>query len=320
MNLERNQQDRSTGIRRTRRGGGVSMDKYTSQIARNKERVRDALQPQSFTGRLRSEIVRRIPWTPLRNALEQAPIEDAINNLRGPLVDLYNDMGDIIREGRDLVEFHSDIRSSLDEVEKNPDDWELLRDLREKMREKGERDLNLRRNPDTEELMQEILEPDDPEKRNAIRGKTIFEAKELLTVSEIIANIGDTIAINTAQAFETGSSQYALLLNVRRAIGVIHRGGMDTIKAQEMRIQAWSTLEGQIEIMLLTGKLATEVQLLASEARVTVDADKLLALKERSESLREETFRALLPGGPAGASNALQAPSSKEDSELKETT
>lgn len=285
--------ERSVTTRPNRRSA-VNIEQYKSRIARNKDRMADAIKPQTFSGRLRAFVVSRIPITPLRTALEQAPLETAIHELRGPIVDLYNNMKNIIHEGRELVEFHGDIRDLLDDVEKDPKDDDALRMLRDKLREKAERDLQIQRDPDTEELLQQVLEPDDPTKKRELRDKTIFEAREVLGVSEIIARIGESIATNTAQTFESMNAQYALLLNIRKAVGVLHRSGADIIQAHDLRIQAFNTLTGQIDVLLVTARLASEVQQLAAEARVTVDADKVKALKERAESLREESFR-LLP-------------------------
>lgn len=281
--------------------GGINIERYKSQIARNRDRVKDIVAPHTFSGRLRSFVVSRIPFTPLRTALEQAPLEGAIHEMRGPIIDLYNNMGDIIREGRSLVEFHSDVRELLDETIAHPDDQEALRQLRDKLREKAEKDLNIQRDPDTEELLEQVLEPEDPERRAAIREKTIFEAQEVLAVSQTIAHIGENIATNTAQTFETMNSQYALLLDIRQAVNVLHRSGSDIIKAHDMKIQAFNTLTGQIDVLLVTAKLATEVQQLASEAQVTVDAEKIKVLRERAESLDSETAR-LLPS-KAGKNN-----------------
>lgn len=302
MNLERGPTARPT------RRSAVNIEQFKSRIAHNRDRMDGLIKPQSWSGRLRAFVVGRIPIATLRTALEQAPIESAIHELREPIVDLYNNMRSIIHEGRELVEFHGDIRDLLDDVEKNPEGEDSLRALRDKLREKAEKDLHIQRDPDTEELLQQVLEPDDLVRRGELRDKTIFEAREVLRVSEIIARIGENIATNTAQTFETMNALYALLLNIRKAVGVLHTAGADIIKAHDLRIQAFNTLVGQIDVLLVTARLATEVQQLAAEARVTVDAQKVKALSERAESLREESFRLLPQPTPTKGDGASSTP------------
>lgn len=290
-----------------RRGPGVDMGRIHSQIDRNRTRVRELVAPRTLRGKMRSFVVSRIPITPLRHALEQTPLEGAINELRPSIIDLYNNMGDMLREGKELVDFHNAIRELVDNAETQPDNDEALRQLRDKLREKAENDLNINRNPDTEQLLEQVLEPDNPEQKKKIREKTLFEAQQVLTVSETIAQIGDNIAVNTAQTFETMNAQYALLLDIRRAVTVLHRSGQDLMEAHELRINAFNTLDGQIDILLITAKLATEVQQLAAQAQVTVEADKIQALKLRADSLREQTL-GILPPKTNEAANQIEAP------------
>lgn len=280
-----------------RRRNSLNLIQVRNTIERNRKQGLEAIKPTTLSGRFRKAVVDRIPFTPLRTALEIAPLETAVNNLRGPVVDLYNNMGDIIREGRDMMESNEQISSLLQEVEQNPQDQGLLRQLRDLMREKAMEELNIQSNPDTEELMQEILEPEDPVKKQAIREKTIDEAKRLLDVTETVALIGDTLARHTAQTFETVAAEYAQLHHIRRAVKVLHKSGFDIIKAQEERINAFNTLSGQLDILLATTELASKVQKITEEGQRTFEAEEIKVLKQKAFELNERSYSSALPSG-----------------------
>lgn len=297
--------------RNIRGGKALNIKQYQEKLAQNSAKIGDALVPQTFTGRLRRAVVHRIPFTSLRESLEQRPIEGAIHELREPIIDLYNNLGDIIREGAELVEFHNDVRELFEDATLHPEDEEAVRALRDKLREKAEKDLNIKRDSDTEDLLAQVLEPDDPAAREERRKKTLFESEQVLSVAETIAHIGENIATITAQTYESMNAQYALLLNIRKMTNVLQRAGSDTINAQALRIEAFNTLVGQIDILLQSADYATEIAQLAEEAQVTVEAEKVKLLSDRAEALKKRTDR-MLPQRTDNAKKQLTATASTE--------
>lgn len=278
-----------------RKGKRLNIGRYETIIEQNRTKIQEAFEPHTLTGKVRRAVIQRIPVKGIRDHFEVAPLDGALDNMRGSILDLYDNMGEIMRSGRDLGERYSDISQQLEVVEAQPDNKEVVRDLRELLRAKAEQDLGIKRNPQTEELLELVLEPDDPEKEAKLRESTIFEARRTLQISKTVADIGENLAVQTAQTFETATSEYSSMLEVKQTVNVLHRSGRDLMTAHKLRIQAFNTLTGSMESLIQTAYLATEVQELVEEMRVTTDANKLDLLSERADELKKRTTAILQP-------------------------
>lgn len=243
-----------------RRGKRLNIDRYQAVITQSKSKIQEAIEPHTVSGKVRRAVIHSIPFRAIRERLEIAPLDEALGEMRGSIIDLYNNMGDIMRSGTELRERFIDVSQQLEVVEANPDNKDVVRDLRDLLRSKAEEDLKIKRDPQTEELLEHVLEPDDPEKEARLREKTIFEAKRTLQVSKTIADIGENIAVNTAQTFETATSEYSVMLDVKKTVSVLHRSGRDLMTAHQLRIQTFNTLTGEMDLLIKTAYLATDVQ------------------------------------------------------------
>lgn len=304
MNLER-------GPGSERKGRRLNIDRYQAVITQSKNKIQEAIEPHTVTGKVRRAVIHNIPFRAIRERLEIAPLDEALGEMRGSIIDLYNNMGDIMRSGTELRERFIDVSQQLEVVEANPENKDVVRDLRDLLRSKAEEDLKIKRDPQTEELLEHVLEPDDPEKEARLREKTIFEARRTLQVSKTIADIGENIAVNTAQTFETATSEYSVMLDVKKTVSVLHRSGRDLMTAHQLRIQTFNTLTGEMDLLIKTAYLATDVQELVDEARVTVDAEKLNLLSQRADELQKRTTAILQPSTDK-AEKQIEAPKAAE--------
>lgn len=297
--------------RQTRRPGNIDLKQAIEQIGRNRDRASEIIHPTTFSGKLRAELVKRVPITALRNRLEEAPLTTAISEMRPHIFSLYTNMRDILREGKELTETHEEIRDMFEDAKNNPDNDELLRVLRDRLRHDAEKDLKIKRDTATEELLEEIFDPTDPVKKAAMREKTLSEAAEFLTISETIALVGDSVGRNTAQAYESLNVQYAALLRIQKMVEVLHRSGQDLVAAQDNRIQTYNTLIGQVDSLLFSASLANDVQTFAVEVKAGIDKAKIDDLQRRAIELNQRTAEAL--PNPTKKPDQLQSPSKPDN-------
>lgn len=278
-----------------RRGRRLDLDRYESIIEQNRTKIQEAIEPQTLFGRARRAVIQKIPVKGLRERLEVAPLDEALVDMRGSIIDLYSNIGDIMRSGRELGERFNDITEQLVVVEADPNNKEAVRDLRELLRSKAEQDLGIKRDPQTEELLELVLEPDDPEKAAKLRESTIFQAKRNLQISRTVADIGENLAVKSAQTFEMATAEYSSTLEVKQTMNVLHRAGIDLMTAHKLRIQTFNTLTGSLDSLIQTANLATDVQEIIEEMRVTTDAERLNLLSQRADELKRRTVTFLQP-------------------------
>jgi len=266
----------------------TDLQRRADQLEQYRDRLGDAVRPPTWLDKMRRKAARSLPLgSDLKARIEQTPIDLLKAGLRDTILELYSDMGSILKEGRERTHFHNEFGELIQSAQENPEDHEAVADLRERMRSRAEQELGIRRDAETEELLAELRQTQTPEQQQAAREKMLFEARQLHDLSGPTIEALETVLFASASTFDSLMTQYAGVSELGDALNLLHKTGGDLVRGTQLGITSKNTVEGEIELALEAAYLARDAQILARELDTTVNPKRLQEIGQRAQGLKQ---------------------------------
>ncbi len=242
-----------------------------------------ALVPATIAELLPEEIKGRIAETPAARMRA---------DLRGAAHDTHEYCNELLKQGNKRVDYHEDLKGLLSQVRENPEDRDLLMQLRDKLRAPAEEDLNLPIDEEAEEIFTKVLERATAAQKQTERDRIIEEAEQFLNISAptIEALKGEMIAAILTRDSVVG--EYGKHLEFGKAFDLLNNASRDVARAAELSITSQEVIIKNLEAALAGAKHAVIAVRIAKE-----QANQPIKLQEL-EGLQKEVSQLALNPAP----------------------
>lgn len=259
-------------------------------LEKARDKILDTIKPPTLPGKIRRVAVRRISGflpRPVRERLEETPANTLKGELRQAIFGIYGDMKDLLTEGRERTEFHQEIELLIQIAEEDQDDMQAVDELRQRLREKAETELDLRRDPETESLLEEMRKVATPQQAAENRQTVLAEAKQFHQLSEPIIRTIETVVLQAVKTFESLNARYAAIAEYSGALNLLNRTSRDLMRGAELGILSPDTIIKELELAIGTARAAMEAQAIAKELDQTVNPNRLREISRQAHELNQ---------------------------------
>lgn len=263
------------------------ISKTAESLQRSRATLADLIAPTTLSGKLRSFVTRYIPSSLISEWITDTPMARVQASLRESILNLYDDMGFIVRQGKERVAFHTELQRLVDRVSEQPSD-EGVASLRDTLRSRAEEDLNLTKDPETEKLLDSLLNGGSEEQRKASTEKLIKEADQLLELSKPTIEALQVVLFGTVQTYDGLMATYGAVLELRPSFDVLHRSAGDLIRAQHLNIASFNTMLGEIDLAIAAARFAAEATEIGDHLSKTINLERLRQLQQKAVNLQRQ--------------------------------
>jgi hypothetical protein len=294
MTLESRNRRISTTDPFSRIKGGVD------ELQQMRRQIQESIEPTTILGKFRQAANRVHP--DLGKLFGADSVDEVTASLRDSVLSIYAGMREMLRDGHDLQQTHTRIRDLVDAVNADPDNTDLVLQLRDMLRLKAEESLQLERDAETEALIEGVLKAENPnDPAGSIRDNVVDEALRLLSVLEPTVDTISAVLRASVKAYDSQVGVYSTFLHTGAALKTLNRASDNLVGAAMLKVNAFNTMAGSLAISIKAAELATEAAEIGKQLDRTMNQSKLAALAHQANGLLERTTQ------------ALPEPSSKKD-------
>lgn len=213
------------------------------KIARQK--LVDDIDPMPWwEQRARQQLARLLPQ--LRDALAVEPMAKLSSEIRQLIFDLHNIMPEVLKGATKIDEYATQVEDLLEKIKEHPDDEDLVYQLDRLQNEEFEKNLNLPRNADLEDLIQTVQSA-DPNFRQTFRNEVIEQALRYLDLEGPKIKAARSMLIGYVNDQRRLKNMYSEVERHREDIDRLHTTAGYLIRGEELGIAVWNTAVGSLE-------------------------------------------------------------------------
>lgn len=279
-------------------GGGNALariEQGARAVARREADLNALMGPKTLGDRflgalldfLPKRVIQVLPES-IQEVINETPTAKTRAELRGAAHDTFEYLRDLLREGKERIEFHSDLDSLLQQA-KVSEDREVLMQLRKKLRERAEQDLSLPNDDEVERFMEKLMERANEAQKQSERDKIISAVEDFLRRSSSVIQSLEATSLAAYMAHDNVVVEYSNHLELGVALDLLKNSNDANVRAAELGLTSRAVFIKSLEHALAQAKYTIMAVMESQE-----QASKPIHLEEL-EGLQKEAAKLGLP-------------------------